>query len=70
MLLLKNKKFVENMSLDKLLSPTVPGDDVFLVQDVSDSCVGSSDTTAVSDVSFSTCQYILIVCDNSAFEEA
>ena len=66
MLLLKNK-FVENICVDKLLSSTIPGDALFLVQGVPDSCVGSFDTTAVSDVNFCPYQYIFITCDYSAF---
>jgi hypothetical protein len=66
MLLLKNNKFVENIRVDKLLSSTIPGDALFLVQDISDSCVGSFDITAVSGVNFCPCQYILVAYDNSA----
>ena len=34
MLLLKNDKFVESTRVDKLLSSAIPGDALFLVQDV------------------------------------
>jgi len=57
---------VKNIRVDDLLSSAITGDALFLVEDVSDSCVGSFDNTTVSDVTFCTCQYILIVCDNSA----
>ena len=55
-----------NIGVDKLLYSAIPRDALFLVQNVSDSCVGSFDSTAVSDVNFCICQYCLIACDNSA----